>query len=182
MKYFFYFLTLASLILTSSCEGDDDGGMGLIYEICDTSLSFTENDKSNLITLSTNEIPSNIRSYIAGEFAGYSISSATSFDVQTTGYIEVIANNGGRLLFDGEGSFLCGDDSFSQGGYDDEDDDEEYINPSDLPQAILDYIAQNYPNATIDEAELEDGEYEIELDNGVELCFDLQGNFLGNDC
>ena len=170
-------------MLFTACEKeDDDGGMPLVYNICGVEYTFADNEKVNVRELSANEISSNIRSYIAGEFAGYSISSATSFDVQTTGYIEVIANNGGKLLFDDEGSFLCGDDSFCQGGYDDEDDDEEYITPSDLPQAILDYIAQNYPNATIDEAELEDGEYEIELDNGVELCFELQGNFLGNDC
>ena len=57
-------------------------------------------------------------------------------------------------------------------------DDDEYLNTSDLPTAILNYLSTNYPNIAIDEAELEDGIYEIELVNGLELEFDINGNFL----
>ncbi|NJW55646.1 PepSY-like domain-containing protein, partial [Salinimicrobium oceani] len=51
-----------------------------------------------------------------------------------------------------------------------------------LPQAILTYISTNYPENTIREAEVEDnGQFEVELNNGTELVFDAQGNFLGID-
>ena len=62
--------------------------------------------------------------------------------------------------------------------YDEDQDEESYIAPSELPAAILDYLSINYPNIAIDEAELEDGIYEIELVNGLELEFDINGNFL----
>ena len=62
--------------------------------------------------------------------------------------------------------------------YDEDQDEESYIVPSELPAAILDYLSINYPNIAIDEAELEDGIYEIELVNGLELEFDINGNFL----
>lgn len=56
---------------------------------------------------------------------------------------------------------------------------DDYINTAALPQAILNYISTNYPNNTIREAEVEDNNnYEVELNNGTELIFDQQGNFL----
>lgn len=70
------------------------------------------------------------------------------------------------------------DDEYDDEYDDDEYDDDEYLNTSDLPTAILDYLSTNYPNIAIDEAELEDGIYEIELVNGLELEFDINGNFL----
>jgi predicted heme/steroid binding protein len=62
--------------------------------------------------------------------------------------------------------------------YDDDHDDDMYVSTTNLPQAILDYLNTNYPNIGIDEVEIEDGMYEIELDNDLELYFDLNGNFL----
>jgi Putative beta-lactamase-inhibitor-like, PepSY-like len=53
---------------------------------------------------------------------------------------------------------------------------------TDLPQAVLDYIASNYPNATISKSEVEDnGNYEIKLNDGTELIFGADGSFLGVD-
>lgn len=74
------------------------------------------------------------------------------------------------------------DDDYDDNDYDDDDydydGDASYISPSELPVAILDYLSTNYPNIAIDEAELEDGIYEVELVNGLELEFDINGNFL----
>ncbi|MGB0417196.1 MAG: PepSY-like domain-containing protein [Acholeplasmataceae bacterium] len=61
---------------------------------------------------------------------------------------------------------------------DDEVDDDMYVSTTNLPEAILDYLNTNYPNIGIDEVEIEDGMYEIELNNDLELYFDLNGNFL----
>ncbi len=49
----------------------------------------------------------------------------------------------------------------------------------DYPIAIDEYIATNYPHTYITEIELDDGEeYEVELCDGTELTFDLEGDFL----
>lgn len=178
-KILFSLFAISISMLFIACEGDDDSYAPLVYEICDASLTFSEDEQTIIQEYSTSDLPDNIRSYIASEFAGYAIITATAFEVSDgSQYIEIMVNNNGRLLFDSEGNFLCGDEGLTAGG----DEDDEYINPEDLPQAIWDYIAENYPDATIEEAELEDGEYEVELSNDVELCFDSQGNFIGDDC
>lgn len=50
--------------------------------------------------------------------------------------------------------------------------DDMYISTTNLPQAILDYLNTNYPNILIDEVEIEDGMYEIELLNELALYVD----------
>ena len=60
--------------------------------------------------------------------------------------------------------------------------DGSYIDPASLPQTILDYITNNYPNASITKAEIKgNGNYEVSLNNGIELSFDQNGNFLSMD-
>ena len=80
-----------------------------------------------------------------------------------------------ELIFDGEGNFLG---QAKDENEDEEGEDEEDINPADLPQVIQDYITENYPDNTIIEAEVDEDEYEVTLNNGVELEFDLEGNLL----
>lgn len=64
--------------------------------------------------------------------------------------------------------------------YDDDDDydDDNYIAYTDLPQAIIDYLNTYYPNLSIDEIEIENSMYEIELQNDLELYFSLSGSFM----
>lgn len=78
------------------------------------------------------------------------------------------------LLFVG-----CGDDGF----LDDLFDRDEMIAIEDLPDAIIDYVTENYPDSTIEEAEREkddngDVVIEVELNTGEELIFNEQGDFL----
>lgn len=70
--------------------------------------------------------------------------------------------------------------------YDEDDDHEENENNSQsisdaAISAINAYISTNYPNTSIEEIEQEGSSIEVELSNGVELYFDLNGNFLGTD-
>jgi hypothetical protein len=68
-----------------------------------------------------------------------------------------------------------------------EHEDEEHENEStgsistSALNAIESYISSNFPGISIDEIELEGTVIEVELANGVELYFDLDGNFLGTD-
>jgi hypothetical protein len=47
-----------------------------------------------------------------------------------------------------------------------------------IPVGIRDYVYSNYADRAITDWELENGEQAIELDNELELVFDLEGNFL----
>jgi len=125
------------------------------------------------------DLPQTILDYIAENYPDTGIDEA---ELDDDGY-EIELENGVELYFDLDGNFLGIDDDSEDDDddSDDEGDDDDEVDPSQLPQTILDYLAANYPNVGIDEAELDDDGYEIELENGVELYFDLDGNFLGSD-
>tara|TARA_R110000868_G_scaffold304911_1_gene566054 strand:+ start:441 stop:1427 length:987 start_codon:yes stop_codon:yes gene_type:complete len=56
------------------------------------------------------------------------------------------------------------------------------VEPTALPQVILDYLATNYASSTIIKSELENnGHFEVKLNTGQELVFGADGAFLGVD-
>lgn len=123
----------------------------------------------------SSELPQNILDFISDNFPGINIEEA---ELENNGNYEVELENDVELIFDGDGNFL----GRAQDENDDEQgEDEEDIDPSALPQIILDYIAENYPDNTIIEAEKEEEGYEVTLNNGVELEFDAEGNFLSEE-
>lgn len=110
-------------------------------------------------------LPQSVLSYVSQNYPNATILYAEFDD----NYYEVKLDNGLELYFDYNGTYL----GLSA--------DDVPIDPTNLPASILSYIAQNYPNVQILSAELDDNLYEVELSNGVELYFDLNGNFLYAD-
>ncbi|MGY5850176.1 PepSY-like domain-containing protein [Salegentibacter sp. F14] len=117
------------------------------------------------------ELPQNIQDFIAQYFPGVGIDEA---ERENNGNYEVELDNDVELIFNSDGEFL-GQGKDEDEDYDDRDED---LDPDELPQIVLDYISENYPEQTIIEAEKEDEGYEVTLNNGVELEFDLEGNFV----
>ena len=162
------------IVTLSSCK-DDDYSQQLEYTICINEIVHEDNRLSQQ-NIELAGWPNEIRSYFTTEFSGFAISTVQSFkDVDDTKYYLLEATNGGQLLFDDLFNFICGDETFKKAS----GKNDEKLDPTKLPQKILDYIEANYSGIGIDKAELEDGKYEIELKNGLELCFDLTGNFEG---
>ena len=157
-----------------SCGDDDDYSAPLVYTICGDEL-LSEANRIDQIELHISEWPTTLRSYVTTEFTGFGIGSIQSYkDTEGSEFLLATMDNQGVLLFDASSVFICGDESFSLASGNDED-----IKYEDLPQSIRDYIETNYPNTTVYEAEFEDGKYEIELKDGTEICFDVNGGFLG---
>jgi hypothetical protein len=48
-----------------------------------------------------------------------------------------------------------------------------------LGDKISNYVAQNFPNAHVRQIEKEFNNYEVELNNGLELVFDKSFDFVG---
>lgn len=118
-------------------------------------------------------MPANIIDFINVHFPGVGIDEA---EKESNDHYEIELDNDIELIFDANGNFLG--IAHDENEDDDEQDDTD-IHPDNLPQAIKDYISSNYPEETIIEAEIEDdGSYEITLDNGIEIEFDEDGNFL----
>lgn len=119
-------------------------------------------------------LPEKIRNFISTHFAGASIEEA---ELENNGNYEIELSNDITVVFDANGEFLGRIDDD-----DNDDSDDEDIAVSDLPQVVRDYIANNYPDQTIIEAEREDDDtFEVTLNNGMELKFDADGKFLSAD-
>lgn len=50
-----------------------------------------------------------------------------------------------------------------------------------IPESIFNYVQENYPLAFITDIEIEDDGYEVELNNGLELIFNQNGEFVKID-
>ncbi len=117
-------------------------------------------------------LPQGVIDYVAANYPKTTISAS---EVEDNGNYEVELNNGTELVFEANGNFLRMDSD--DDGHNGSDNDQ-----VTLPKAVKDYVAANYPNATISESEMEDnGNYEVELNNGTKLIFDANGNFLRTD-
>ena len=83
----------------------------------------------------------------------------------------VVLENETQLLLDANGTLV------SQGI-----ENEINLSPADLPQSITDYLTTNYPSQTVESYEQKDwygtSYLEVELNNGTNLIFDTNGNFL----
>ncbi|NJW53079.1 PepSY-like domain-containing protein [Salinimicrobium oceani] len=161
----FFSLILVSLLVFSSCSNDDDGGEtgGEV----DLNLTAARSDNH----VNTAALPQAILDYITTNYPNNTIWKA---EIEDNNNYEVELNDETELIFDQQGNFL---------GIDDDDDDDfgdEDVAAGDLPAAVRDFISTYFPNATVEEAERENnGNYEVELSNDVELIFDADGNFLG---
>ncbi len=162
MKIFKISLSLLILLLIlQSCSKDENTpGTDL------NAVAFTAD-----VHVKTSTLPQNILDYITDNYSGLTIIKAEIEDNQN---FEITLSDDSELIFDSQGNFL-GEDIDENDDFGDED-----VDVSELPENIIDFVNQYYPGVAIEEAELENnGNYEIELENDVELIFDTNGNFLG---
>ncbi|WP_029034155.1 PepSY-like domain-containing protein [Salinimicrobium terrae] len=158
-------LAFVAILTFNSCSGDDDTE----DPGTDVDLNLTAELSDDYINAAA--LPQAVLGYISENYPDNTIHEA---EIEDNGNYEVELNSGTELVFDSQGNFL---------GIDDDDDDnfgDEDISPGDLSEKIQDFISTHFPGTTIEEAEMENnGNYEIELSNDVELIFDANGNFLG---
>jgi len=127
-----------------------------------------DDDGNNDTILSENEIPSQILSYVSEHFPDNSIiktikdndDNTTSYDVYLEGNFELEFNSNYEIT-DIDGTTKLPD--------------------SVIPQDILDYVGQNYADQYITDWELELTYQQIELNNGIELEFAMDGTFMRID-
>lgn len=124
--------------------------------------------------MSPDEVPQKIKDFIMTYFPGATIFKA---ERENNGNYEIELSVDKELIFDAQGNFL----GLAIDEDENEDEDDEDISVSELPQNVRDYITANYPDNTIIEAEREDDGFEVTLNNGVELKFDSDGNFVRAD-
>lgn len=133
-----------------------------------TSCSNDDDSKNKDVLLAEADIPSAIIAYKTTHFPEHEIVSAyKDLDDNTLNY-DVLLSGAVALGFNS--SYEITDiDGTTQ------------LPDSVIPQAILDYVAQSYPVNIITDWELERNHQQIELNNGLELEFELNGAFIRID-
>ncbi len=174
----------------------DEDGINDEYDdyIDGDGISNEEDEYQNLSdTDLSSTIQQKITAYINENHSGETI---TEVEIENQ-IIEVELSGNIELSFDLNGDFLAteaendhdNDDDNDHDNDDNENDDNENeyssLSSSNLSQAvqkkIADYISANYPNDSVTEVEIENQKIEVELSSGIELIFDLNGNFLRLD-
>lgn len=134
---------------------------------------YSDDDRSDI---AISNLPQVVLDYLSNNYSNYNIEEA---EVDSDGNFHVELENGSVVIFDANGIFIeeraCRNNDNDDRG---RNDDWTIIDIVNLPSAITDYIATNYPDATIVRAGInDDGEYGVVLDSALALLFDANGDF-----
>lgn len=121
-------------------------------------------------TITEQELPQSIRSYIATHFKENKIVKIEEEKKGMAIEYEVKLDNAIELEFNSKNQVK---EIKSRSGI--------KLPDSVIPPSILSYVKANYRQNSIVEWELKKKKQEIELENGIELEFDLNGKFLRID-
>lgn len=125
---------------------------------------------NNKITKDTGVLPATSRQFISEHFGDIAVSHIQiEKNLVLTDSYDVILTDGTNVEFNRKGEW-------------------KEVNRHNLPvpgaiipETIQNYVRQNYPLAMIVAVDKDFRDYEIDLDNGIELKFDLQGNLVDLD-
>lgn len=150
----------------------------LFFATADDSTAHRHGEKHQLTAIELTDIPTNITDYISANYAGATIEKA---GVTTNGYTIIKAKlaDGSSigLVFDASGAFV------KEHTHKGKNLIGTKVEISEIPVSITDYIASNYPNATIHHARVaDDGKYGIIIDKAdgskAMLGFAADGSFI----
>lgn len=133
--------------------------------------------------VASTDLPQAAQDYLNANYEGIEIAEGYKTE---TGEFVLLMDNDMVIIFNADGAVILefGLEALLDGYDDDHDDeDEEWdeIPLDSLPQSVLDYVAANYPNSTIEEAVScpDNGHIIVFLDTDEALEFDADGNFVG---
>jgi hypothetical protein len=127
--------------------------------------AFADKDKP----ISVDRLPANSKQFIATYFADSKVSYAkveTDFLDKTYAVVFV---DGNKVEFNKKGEWKDVDCKYSQ------------VPSGIIPKKIRDYVAANHSDQKIIEIDRDRRDYEVKLNNDLELKFDLKFNIIGID-
>ncbi len=140
-------------------------------------LTFTACQKDNKLDnegdkITSEELPAESRSFLAENFQDATVVSAIKLnkpEADGTVY-ETKLSNDFEVDFDEAGDWT----GINGNG--------QAVPRGAIPQKIFDYVAEHYPSPIyIEEIDVENNGYEVDLSNGIDLFFDLDGNFVSEE-
>ena len=130
----------------------------MIAICCMMSFSFVAN-AGNDKPVNVKELPAKAQTLLSKHFKGQKVMLATIESGVVSRSYDVVLKNGTKLEFDKRGNLT-------------EIDCKQGIVPDQLiPQAINNYLKENYEGQSVRKIEINRKEYEVELTNGLDLTF-----------
>lgn len=119
--------------------------------------------------IAVDQLPAPAKTFIDQFFkdAKVSLSTVDKEFLDTT--YEVFFADGSKVQFDKNGKWKEIDCQYGR------------VPQGAIPVEIRKYVAANHPRAFVREIDRDKRDYEVKLDNGLELKFDLQGRLIGID-
>lgn len=129
--------------------------IAICYMFSYNMVANADNDKP----ISVNALPTKAQTLLNNHFNGQKVMLATIESGVISRSYDVVLQNGTKLEFDKKGNLT-------------EIDCKQGIVPVQLiPQAIKNYLKDNYAGQSVKKFEIKRNEYEIELSNGLDLTF-----------
>ncbi len=164
-----------------------DNGMEILFD--ENGVVISSGDDDDEISVAVDSLLQSILDYVGDNFPGISIGAASIEIEFGDTYFEIELDNDIDLYFDHLGNFLCQDDEGHHDDDDDNDGDDDHDGPSfgNLPDSILAFLQELYPNLEIEDIDIEDlcdntRVIEVELegvdDEKIEVYFSLQWELL----
>ncbi|MEL6864007.1 MAG: PepSY-like domain-containing protein [Bacteroidota bacterium] len=168
----FFLVAIAALSLSffNSCSKSDQ-------DLSDAALIAEISTSSEKISVEPADLPQDIVQVVEDDYFETYIETASRVDAK--GY-EVELGSGDRLYCNMDGNELRAEDGRFRGrphragpcGFG------RRVDVADLPAAITDYVAANYPDAEIRRAKTKGDVYIVAVTAPAILVFDLEGNFV----
>ncbi len=119
--------------------------------------------------ISYEELPAAAKTFIQQNFPDAKVALATVESQSWNPTYDVIFTDGTKLEFIASGQWKDIDCKYSR------------VPDSVIPEKIRAFIAQHNPENYVKEIERDRNNYEVKLDNGLEVRFDINGEFRGYD-
>lgn len=129
-----------------------------------------DDDKSDKTEISLDQLPQASATFLTQHFPGATVLRITRDTDRKGSEYEAILSNGFEIEFDGTGEWTDVDAPAGQS-----------VPATVVPTSIADYVTANYPGQSINEISRDNRGYDVELDSGTDLEFDLDGNFIRVD-
>lgn len=129
-----------------------------------------DDDKNDKTEISLDQLPQVSTNFLTQHFPGSTVLRITRDTDHRGSEYEVILTNGYEIEFDGAGEWTDVDAPAGQ-----------TVPASVVPDNIANYVAANYQGFGINEISRDRLGYDVELTSGLDLQFDLNGNFVRVD-
>jgi len=139
-----------------------------IIAFCTIMLAITITGSARETIIPGASLPGEIKTYIAANFPKYTIRQAMKELDGLTKTYEIILNDLTELEFNRSGKIT-------------KIDGKTKLPASVIPTSIASYVKSNYPDSYITGWQLDDRNQEIELNNGLDLEFNMNGLLLKID-